>query len=120
MTVVEEIIQDGDRLECVDCAGLVTRLRFVEFSLNRESLFFFRPAKGILADRREIRLPPVEIPLDYGSRVMLLAEDRTFALDDVQAIRTADKADAARHDHRWRAAGTLHDPSANAIYRAAR
>ena len=43
MTVVEEIIQDGDRLECVVCAGLVTRLRFVEFSLNRESLFLFPP-----------------------------------------------------------------------------
>ena len=50
MTVVEEIIQDGDRLECVVCAGLVTRLRFVEFSLNRESLFFFRPTKRILAE----------------------------------------------------------------------
>ena len=50
MTVVEEIIQDGDRLECVVCAGLVTRLRFVEFSLNREPLFFFRPTKRILAE----------------------------------------------------------------------
>jgi len=49
MTVVEEIIQDGDRLECVVCAGFVTRLRFVEFSLNREALFFFRPTKRILA-----------------------------------------------------------------------
>lgn len=48
VTVVEEIIQDGDRLECVVCAGLVTRLRCVEFSLNREALFFFRPTKRIL------------------------------------------------------------------------
>ena len=50
LAVVEKIIQDGDRLECVVCAGLVTRLRFVEFSLNRESLFFFGPAKRILAE----------------------------------------------------------------------
>ena len=50
MTVVEEIIQDGDRLECVIRAGLITRLRFVEFSLNCESPFFFRPTKSILAE----------------------------------------------------------------------
>ena len=49
MTVVEEIIQDGDRLECVVCAGLVTRLRFIELPLNREALFLFRPTKRILA-----------------------------------------------------------------------
>ena len=48
-------------------------------------------AKGILADRREIRLPSVEIRLDYGLRVMLLSPERTFALDDVQAeCRTGD------------------------------
>ena len=50
MTVVEEIIQDGDRLECVVCAGLVTRLRFVEFSLNCEPFFFLGPTKSILAE----------------------------------------------------------------------
>ena len=50
MTVVEEIIQDGDRLECVVCAGLVTRLRFVEFSPNCEPFFFFGPTKSILAE----------------------------------------------------------------------
>lgn len=51
MTVVKEIIQDGDRLECVVCAGLVTRLRFIKFPLNREALFLFRPTKRILAER---------------------------------------------------------------------
>jgi hypothetical protein len=49
MAVVEEIIQDRDRLKCVVCAGLVTRLRFVELSLNREALFFLGPTKRILA-----------------------------------------------------------------------
>ena len=47
-------------------------------------------AKGILADRREIRLPAVEIRLDYGPRV-LLSPEKTFALNDVQAeCRTGD------------------------------
>jgi hypothetical protein len=30
MTVLEKIIQDGDRLDCVVCAVLVARLRFIE------------------------------------------------------------------------------------------
>ena len=50
MTVVEEIVQDGDRLECVVCTGLLTRLRFIKFPLNREALFLFRPTKRILAE----------------------------------------------------------------------
>ena len=37
-------------------------------------------AKRILADRREIRLPPVEIRLDCGPRAMLLWPETTVAL----------------------------------------
>ena len=52
MTVVKEIIQDGDRLECVVCAGLVTSLRFVELSLNCEPFFFLGPTKAFLRSVR--------------------------------------------------------------------
>jgi hypothetical protein len=48
-------------------------------------------AKRILADRREIRLPAVEIRLDYGPRVIPISPERTFALDDVRLeCRTGD------------------------------
>jgi hypothetical protein len=48
-------------------------------------------AKGILADRREIRLPPVEIRFDSSPFVMSLWPERTFALGDVRAeCRTGD------------------------------
>ncbi len=58
---------------------------------NAAETALHREAKRILADRRKIRLPPVEIRFDSSPFVMSLSPERTFALDDVRAeCRTGD------------------------------